>query len=602
MKNNRLESIITQSLERFYSRLMPILNSKQPKESGKGLTKNDLTDELKGKYDEAVNMSHGHANKNILDNTNASFTTALKGNYDDAVNKSHTHSNKTILDNTNESFTTDIKTQINMNKSNISTVADYINDSDLTTDSESKMVKTVPTNANHACGISKIGGRTQKMVQLVSEDLASVHNVTLDSSSSKYSYAIAYRKGHVYMMSAKSNTYPIRFQVDSKYGVCKIEVDSNARYLTKFTCNYPDFSSGAFIYNTSSSSYAVTGNFLIFDLTEMGIPDITEADFRAMFPEDYYPYTEGELWNTPVESVVSFPQNIWNEKWEVGSIHVDTGSNKDDATAVRSKEYTYIGNAKIIYTTYKYLKPRFYSANKTYIGYGIADNLNENMIYVPDGAKYFRFSTQSDYGNTYKNDICISLSEASYTPHTFDETTLLIPSEFKNLPGYGLGIDDTNYNIIDFENGTYHYNVEKYKLGNDSKVQMPETGLFFVSDFTSHGSALCNKYKFVDINEIIDNKSALSFLNEGEFTYRHGSTNDRLYFKDSSIANAEEFITKNLDMEVVCTLPSSEKKIEPLANYIYPIRCESGGTITLQNEHNLDMPNTVVYKKEVSLS
>lgn len=39
-----------------------------------------------------------------------------------------------------------------------------------------------------------------------------------------------------------------------------------------------------------------------------------------------------------------------------------------------------------------------------------------------------------------------------------------------------------------------------------------------------------------------------------------------------------------------------------ISDILYPIRCEAGGTITLVNEHNLDVPNTIVYKKEVSLS
>lgn len=39
-----------------------------------------------------------------------------------------------------------------------------------------------------------------------------------------------------------------------------------------------------------------------------------------------------------------------------------------------------------------------------------------------------------------------------------------------------------------------------------------------------------------------------------------------------------------------------------ISDMLMPIRVEAGGTITFQNEYNLDMPNTVVYKKEVSLS
>lgn len=43
---------------------------------------NDLTDELKADYDEAVTNSHTHLNKTVLDNTSASFTTIYKSKLD----------------------------------------------------------------------------------------------------------------------------------------------------------------------------------------------------------------------------------------------------------------------------------------------------------------------------------------------------------------------------------------------------------------------------------------------------------------------------------------------------------------------------------------
>lgn len=384
---------------------------------------------------------------------------------------------------------------IDTNKTNISTLAKHINgdllDSDFQEDSTVAMTKTVPSGMAGYAAISKIGGRTQKMVQLVSEDLASVHNVTLDSSSSKYSYAIAYRKDHVYMMSAKSNTYPIRFQVDSKYGICKIEVDSNARYLTKFTCNYPDFSSGAFIYNTSSSSYAVTGNFLIFDLTEMGIPDITEADFRAMFPEDYYPYTEGELWNTPVESVVS---------------------------------------------------------------------------------------TSAD-GTT--------------------ETTLLLPESDKSLPCFGYGITDEVQNIRDYENGTYTQMVAEVDLGDLTWNKSEGYQNTFIASIVEIqmgslneiGNILCSKYVTESFDKVVyselDKAIALG-------TAHNIAVTDKSYTDVTAFKEAMKGVKLVYELETPVVIDCSDM--------LMPIRCESGGTITFTNEHSLDMPNTVVYKKEVSLS
>ena len=48
---------------------------------------------------------HNHANKAVLDATNASFTTSLKIGYDKAASETHTHSNKAILDQITSPFT-----------------------------------------------------------------------------------------------------------------------------------------------------------------------------------------------------------------------------------------------------------------------------------------------------------------------------------------------------------------------------------------------------------------------------------------------------------------------------------------------------------------
>lgn len=55
-----------------------IIKDKVDKVAGKGLSTNDLTDELKADYDDAVLQAHTHSNKSILDNTTASYTTEEK--------------------------------------------------------------------------------------------------------------------------------------------------------------------------------------------------------------------------------------------------------------------------------------------------------------------------------------------------------------------------------------------------------------------------------------------------------------------------------------------------------------------------------------------
>ncbi len=96
--------------------------NKVDKEDDKGLSTNDLTNDLITDIAEAKKASHTHSNKATLDGiTNLSvdkwnsvdnkvdkvpgkglsendFTSTLKSNYDNAVTNSHTHTNKTVLE------------------------------------------------------------------------------------------------------------------------------------------------------------------------------------------------------------------------------------------------------------------------------------------------------------------------------------------------------------------------------------------------------------------------------------------------------------------------------------------------------------------------
>ena len=69
------------------------LNNKVNKETGKGLSTNDFTDEYKGKIDTATTNNHTHSNKTLLDTYKQTET-----NLADAVSKKHSHNNKAILD------------------------------------------------------------------------------------------------------------------------------------------------------------------------------------------------------------------------------------------------------------------------------------------------------------------------------------------------------------------------------------------------------------------------------------------------------------------------------------------------------------------------
>lgn len=69
-------------------------DNKVDKIDGKGLSTNDLTDELKENYDNASDKAHSHENKTVLDTITKQNVTDWK----DASEKAHSHENKKVLD------------------------------------------------------------------------------------------------------------------------------------------------------------------------------------------------------------------------------------------------------------------------------------------------------------------------------------------------------------------------------------------------------------------------------------------------------------------------------------------------------------------------
>lgn len=491
---------------------------------------------------------------------------------------------------------------IDTNKTNISTLAKHVTgdltDSDFSEDSTVEMTKTVPSGMTDYAAVKVIGGRTQKMVQLTTSQLASANNVTLNSSASIYSNAITYKQGHVYMMSAKSNAYPLRFQSDGIHGMAKLEIGSNARVLTKFTCNYSDFSTGAYIYNTSSSSYTVTGNFLIFDLTEMGVPDITVEEFKAMFPESYYPYTEGELWNAATESVVSVGKNIAEFSPMTEKTKMNIYGAIEKGKFLKAGKYTLSYQSD--YTAFLQV---WLVDNMTQI---VKDGSAKTITFtLPSDGKYsiyFYKDTTSEGGLANANIRNLQLEKSNeatpYTQHF--KTTLLIPESDRNLSCFGYGIDETIQNVRDYENGTYTQMVAEVDLGNLAD------SMYFNQSYSNHvigiriyakasSVGICSKYSYVS-----PPPSGVTNMTDKSFAI---GSDGQMYIRDSSI-------TDTTDVTQIKSVLSGTKAVYQLAtpvvtecsDILHPIRCEAGGTITFNNEHNLDIPNTVIYKKEVSLS
>lgn len=136
--------------------------------------------------------------------------------------------------------------------------------------------------------------------------------------------------------------------------------------------------------------------------------------------------------------------NVWDEEWEVGSINATTGELTDSTTMIRSKNKLPVLSSTAYYfqipsASSTVVAIHAYNANGTWIGMyqpgggwitsGGAYNLTTQTFTTPSSAAFLRFRLGTSYGTTYKNDICINLSQpqttinphnGQYVPRLFD--------------------------------------------------------------------------------------------------------------------------------------------------------------------------------------
>ena len=488
------------------------------------------------------NDSHTHTNKTVLDGitqvqldkitTNETSISDLESGKVDKVDGKSLISDSEItrlasVDNYDD---TTIKQRVTTNETNISMLKKHVTgeltDSDFQEDSTAVMTKTVPSGMSDYAAVKMIGGKTQKVAQILAHGdmdgtgwepyltanttlsfASNVATITLKSTGIGYNYGIKttnankvpFIQNHVYLAKCEINpSVSCLFGYDIKIVRTEVECPANV-YTTvcdRFTWDIASRNCIVVVRpgNTmlSGSTYKVK-NVQIFDLTAMfgsGKEPTIEA-FNVMFPS-YIPYNEGELWNALVESVVSTSAD---------------------------------GKVK---------------------------------------------------------------------------TTLLIPEAIKNLPDYGLGIVKSDGTIVanevDFENGVYYHRIATKKFSALTWTEHASVVKGYVgagltdakvgSADSIMGNIMCARYITTSRDGIVD--KAISINSSKDVVVQDTSTTDLVSFKT---------LTEN---DIIVYELATEELID-ISDILHPIRVETGGTITLQNEHNLDMPNTIIYKKEVSL-
>ena len=154
------------------------------------------------------------------------------------------------------------------------------------------------------------------------------------------------------------------------------------------------------------------------------------AWIKALLPGGYIPYSAPKMESVSgLSAHVMRGFNQWDEEWELGGYNTSTGLPSADTDRIRSKnavsvlpntKYYFVGGAFVVI---------WYTADDTYITYSTPSSYNERTS--PSNAAKLRFAMASTYGTTYKNDICINLSDpaknGTYEP--YKATTYALDSD-----------------------------------------------------------------------------------------------------------------------------------------------------------------------------
>ena len=198
----------------------------------------------------------------------------------------------------------------------------------------------------------------------------------------------------------------------------------------------------AYVFNGANVNASVKG--YIIDLTQMLGSTIADhiysleqatagagiAFFTNNFGNGYRPYDAGSLQGALVSGHRTVGVNQWDEEWRNG-FYTPAGVFVAESNYVACKNPIRVcpQTAYNLHSGSGYFgRICYFDADKTLISTATnATSDTEWPITTPSGCYYIVFDMVGNYGNTYKNDICINISNASingkyfpYEEHTYD--------------------------------------------------------------------------------------------------------------------------------------------------------------------------------------
>ena len=296
--------------------------------------------------------------------------------------------------------------------------------------------------------------------------------------------------------------------------------------------------------------------------------------------KSYYPYNAGELLSVEVEGKKYVGFNQWDEEWESGT-YSSTGEPQSNANYIRSKNTSPI--PMFPNTTY-YLK----SNSGIFINFFDKNGIftrqvtwQKNTTLTTNSNEYFSKFVVATQMQTYNHDICINISKTTGTPKNgdylpYEERTYTFPSQ--TLRGLFTLVDGELKAVGDVygDSGVIKRKFKRYNMGGIEWGFSSTDQVFWTLGIESTKNLIACGYVFKDISDVTNNATAAQYLGNLECTYRHGSTNDRVYFKNSAYTDKTSFVAamNGVYMDIELPTPTTEQA-EPL---IMPQICDKNGT------------------------
>lgn len=466
-------------------------------------------------------------------------------------------------------------------------------------DNSTEATKIVPEGAMAYAAVNKVGGMSYKSKNLINITIANSNwngipitnngdgSVTLNGTSNntwtKYPLGTAYLPAGTYK-AINYGSYATAFlQVTKPENTGEIYLDCYAGGTTpkEFTLTEGKEVSFLFTIAPETTINNVTLKPMIMKATETN--------------ETYEPYYSG-LRNAYVYRIDSVGKNLLNVPQEItltskGYVFQNIPIKLPKGNYVFSCEYSGDKPDNVAFSIWnsdttqsRVVKTVYMNSGKITIPFTIDIEENQTVYFY-----------QNSGSGVIKNcQLEIGTEATDYEP--YKENTFIIPTGARGV-GYGMGINESCYNYIDFERKVYVQNCVKRVLTKNDNWQ--HFGAFGLDDFYNHATGADNFINDrlpinVYAQSLAGTEYAISFNESSQYTnYLYVSLPESVVPK-GDIAAFKTWLAAN-PIEMVYKLKTPIET--DISDFIQDnfIEVAEGGVITAVNEYNYNVPYEIEY-------